>query len=315
MKTMVALGEILIELNSLSPGPLRHVTYFEKHIAGSEANYCVAFTLLGNRCVFVGRVGDDEFGRNAIEWLRGKGVDVGRVKLDPNPTGIFFIQRNYPVPDKSISIYYRKGSAGSRLSPGDLDDDLLREADVVHSTGITLAISETAREAVFEAFERAKVTSFDTNIRLKLWSPEEARETIMNLLRREPLKFLITDTDDSKVLVGESNPDEAYRLLSPYAELVVMKQGPKGATVYYEGEKYFSPGYTVKVEDVVGAGDALGGTFLSLVLSGFPPKKALDYAIASSTLNVTMRGDQEPLPTLQELDEFLREMNKVPGVR
>ncbi|QCO31096.1 MULTISPECIES: bifunctional 2-dehydro-3-deoxygluconokinase/2-dehydro-3-deoxygalactonokinase [Metallosphaera] len=310
MKTMVTLGEILIELNAVTSGPLRHVNYFEKHVAGSEANYCVAFVRLGNNCVYIGRVGRDEFGHNAIEWLRGKGVNVDHVKFDDNPTGIFFVQRDYPVPLHSESIYYRKGSAGSRLSPEDVDENLVRGGDLVHSTGITLAISSSARDSVFKAFSLNGNRSFDTNIRLKLWTPEEARTTIMKLLKDYPVKYLITDVDDSRILVGESDPDRASAILREYAEVVVMKQGPKGASLYHDGGKYFSPGYSVPVEDVTGAGDALGGTFLSLVMSGFSMEKALDYAIVSSTLNVMIRGDQENLPGLSEIEAFLKEMDK-----
>ncbi|BCS93756.1 bifunctional 2-dehydro-3-deoxygluconokinase/2-dehydro-3-deoxygalactonokinase [Metallosphaera javensis (ex Sakai et al. 2022)] len=307
---MVTLGEILIELNAVTSGPLRHVNYFEKHVAGSEANYCVAFIRLGNGCTYIGRVGRDEFGYNAIEWLRGKGVNVEHVKLDENPTGLFFIQRNYPVPLHSESIYYRKGSAGSKLSPEDVKEDVVRGADLVHSTGITLAISNSARDAVFKAFSLNERRSFDTNIRLKLWTPEEARSAIMKLLRDYPVKYLITDVDDSRILVGETDPDRASTLLKEYAEVIIMKQGPRGASLYHDGGRYFSPGYSVPVEDVTGAGDALGGTFLSLVASGFSLEKALDYAIVSSTLNVMIRGDQENLPGLPEIETFLREMDK-----
>ncbi|MFP3197788.1 MAG: bifunctional 2-dehydro-3-deoxygluconokinase/2-dehydro-3-deoxygalactonokinase [Sulfolobaceae archaeon] len=308
MAKMVTLGEILIQFNSITPGPLRHVNYFEKHVAGSEANYCVAFIRQGNECGIIARVGKDEFGYNAIEWLRGKGVDVSQIKIDDSsPTGIFFIQRHYPVPYKSDSIYYRKGSAGSKLSPNDVDEKYVRSADIVHSSGITLAISDTAKEAVYEAFDFARARSFDTNIRLKLWSPDKARYEIMRILNKFHLNFLITDTDDSKIVLGESDPDKAAKVFLNYADVVVMKMGAKGAALYYEGKKYYSHGYTVPVEDVVGAGDALGGTFLSLYYRGFTLEKALDYGIVAATLNVMIRGDQENLPSTTDIEQFLRE--------
>lgn len=311
MAKLVTLGEILIEFNALTIGPLRHVNYFEKHVAGSEANYCVAFIKQGNECGMIARVGNDEFGYNAIEWLRGEGVDTTHIKIDSSsPTGIFFIQRHYPIPFKSDSIYYRKGSAGSKLSPEDVDESYVKSADLVHSTGITLAISDTARQAVYKAFQFAKARSFDTNIRLKLWSAEEARREIQKLIANYHLKVLITDNDDSKIIVGDSDPDKAAKELSNYAEIIVMKLGPKGAIVYYDGKKYYSTSYQVPVEDVTGAGDALGGTFLSLLYKGFDIEKALDYAIVASTLNVMIRGDQENLPTTTEIEAFLRDMKK-----
>ena len=313
MARLVTLGEILIQFNALNIGPLRHVTYFEKHVAGSEANYCVAFVKQGNECGIIARVGDDEFGYNIIEWLRGQGVDVSHIKIDKTaPTGIYFIQRHYPVPFKSYMIYYRKGSAGSKLSPEDVDEAYIKSADLVHSSGITLAISNTARDAVYKAFEFAKERSFDTNIRPVLWPKlEDAKKEILRLLNEYHPKFLITDTDDSAIIVGEADPDKAAKELSNYSEIIIMKLGAKGATLYYDGKKYYSSGYQVPVEDVVGAGDALGGTFLSLYFKGFELEKALDYAVVAATLNVMIRGDQENLPTTSDIEAFLKEMKKI----
>ncbi|AAY79645.1 bifunctional 2-dehydro-3-deoxygluconokinase/2-dehydro-3-deoxygalactonokinase [Sulfolobus acidocaldarius] len=311
MVKLIALGEILVQFNALAVGPLRHINYFEKHIAGSEANYCIAFIKQGNECGIIARVGDDEFGYNIIEWLRGQGVDVSGIKVDPESfTGIYFVQRSHPVPNRSSMLYFRKGSAGSRLSPEDVSENYIKSADIVHSSGITLAISDTARDAVFRAFSLAKIRSFDTNIRLRLWSAEKAKSEIMRLLNEFKPDFLITDPDDSKIIIGESDPEKALKILSNYSRIVVMKLGARGAMVYSDGSIYFSPGYQVQVEDVIGAGDALGGTFLSLYLKGFNVKKALDYSIVASTLNVMIRGDQENLPSTKEIEEFLAEMKK-----
>ncbi len=308
MQEVAALGEILIQFNSFTPGPLRYVNYFEKHIAGSELNYCIAITVIGNKCYFIGRVGDDEFGRNAIEYARGRGVDVSYVKIDPEaPTGIYFVQRHYPVPDKSEMVYYRKNSAGSKLSPEDLPEELLKRVRLVHSTGITMAISESAKQAVLRAFELAKSRSFDTNIRLKLWSADKARETITKVL--DNLEFLITDADDSKILIGENDPDKAAKIFTEKygVKYLVYKLGPKGAVVYHEGRKYYAPGYNVRVEDPTGAGDALGGVFVSSILNGYTPENAIKYAVVAATLVVTVRGDNENIPTLKDIEKFLNE--------
>jgi 2-dehydro-3-deoxygluconokinase/2-dehydro-3-deoxygalactonokinase len=94
------------------------LTISEKHAAGSEANHCVAFIRQGNECGIIARVRKDEFGYNAIEWLRGKGVDVSQIKInDSSPTGTFFIQRHHQVPYKSGSIYYRKGECWEQTFP------------------------------------------------------------------------------------------------------------------------------------------------------------------------------------------------------
>ncbi|MGC9104992.1 MAG: bifunctional 2-dehydro-3-deoxygluconokinase/2-dehydro-3-deoxygalactonokinase [Thermoprotei archaeon] len=310
MTDVVALGEPLIELNPLTKGPLRFVNYFEKHVAGSELNFCIAVTRNGLSCGLIARVGKDEFGENILEYLRGQGIDVSHVKVDESRyTGVFFLQRGYPNPYASEPFYYRKFSAGSALSPEDVDEDYVRRAKAVHSTGITLAISETAREAVFKAFELGKLRTFDTNIRPKLWGPEEARSTILSLLRKYDVEVLITDPDDTGIILGVKDVDEAYR---KYRELgvktLVYKMGSKGAVAVKEGEKVSVGAFNVVVEDPVGAGDAMAGTFVALYLKGYDLGRALKLASLTSALVVTVRGDNEIIPRLEEAERVLREL-------
>ncbi|MFB6489643.1 MAG: bifunctional 2-dehydro-3-deoxygluconokinase/2-dehydro-3-deoxygalactonokinase [Thermoproteus sp. AZ2] len=308
MTDVVALGEPLVQLNAVTPGPLRYVVYFERHIAGSELNFCVAVALNGLSCSLIARVGDDEFGRAVIEYLRARGVDASHMVVDREAqTGIYFVQRHYPVPNRSVLVYYRRGSAGSRLSPSDLDEQLIKSARIVHSSGITLAISDSAREAVYRAFELARARTFDTNIRPKLWrSPDEAREAVLKALKAG-VEVLVTDPDDTKILLGVSEPAEAYRR---YKELgvnvLVYKEGARGAYVFWEGGSYFRPAFNVRVEDPTGAGDAMAGTFVALYLKGVDPRRALDAASAASALVVGVRGDNESIPTPEDAEEFLR---------
>lgn len=308
MVDVVALGEPLIQFNSFTLGPLRFVNYFEKHIAGSELNFCIAVIRNHLSCGLIARVGNDEFGKNIIEYSRSQGVDISQIKIDDSFTGIYFVQRGYPIPLKSELIYYRKGSAGSKLSPEDVNEDYVRTAKLVHSTGITLAISESAKDAVFKAFELAKMRSFDTNIRPKLWTPEKARETILKLLGKYDVEVLITDPDDTKILLGITDPDEAYR---KYKELgvktLLYKLGAKGAAAFKDNLKVFKEAYKVPVEDPTGAGDAMAGTFISLYLQGKDLEYALHHGIVASTLVVMVRGDNEMTPTTEDAERFLKE--------
>lgn len=307
MTRLVALGEPLIQLNAVTPGPLRYVNYFEKHVAGSEANFCIAAIMAGAYCGLIARVGDDEFGRNILEYLRGRGVDVSRVRVDKEaPTGVYFVQRHYPVPGRSVLVYYRKGSAGSKLSPDDVDEEYVKTADAVHSTGITLAISESARAAVYRAFELAKARTLDTNIRPALWRRlEDAREAVLRALRMG-VRVLITDPDDTRIVLGVVDPDEAYKKYRELGvEVLLYKEGAKGAYVFHDGEKYFKPSYPVPVEDTTGAGDAMAGVFVALYLSGVEPRRALDLATAAAALVVTVRGDNEAIPDVRDAERLL----------
>ncbi|AAK43293.1 sugar kinase [Saccharolobus solfataricus] len=310
MVDVIALGEPLIQFNSFNPGPLRFVNYFEKHVAGSELNFCIAVVRNHLSCSLIARVGNDEFGKNIIEYSRAQGIDTSHIKVDNESfTGIYFIQRGYPIPMKSELVYYRKGSAGSRLSPEDINENYVRNSRLVHSTGITLAISDNAKEAVIKAFELAKSRSLDTNIRPKLWSSlEKAKETILSILKKYDIEVLITDPDDTKILLDVTDPDEAYRKYKELGVKVLLyKLGSKGAIAYKDNVKAFKDAYKVPVEDPTGAGDAMAGTFVSLYLQGKDIEYSLAHGIAASTLVITVRGDNELTPTLEDAERFLNE--------
>jgi len=302
----VAIGEPLVQFNALTKGPLRFVNYFEKHIAGSELNYCIALARNGLSAGLIARVGNDEFGRNIIEYARSQNVDVSQIKIDDSFTGVYFVQRGYPVFNKSELIYYRKGSAGSRLSPDDIDENYIKKSRIVHSSGITLAISESARNAVFKAFELAKYRSFDTNIRLKLWNEEEAKKHIMELFKKFDVEYLITDPSDTRILLGVTNPDEAYRIYRKQGiKVLLYKLGPEGAIAFDENNKFFEKSYDVLIEDPTGAGDAMGGTFIALCLKGETISKALKHAMSAAALVLTVRGDNENIPNYDDAEKIL----------
>jgi len=311
MLDVIGLGEIMVQFNAVTPGPLRHVTYFEKHAAGAEANVAVCVKRQGLSSGFVTKLGKDEFGIYLYNWLRGEGVDVSQIKFDPEaPTGIYFIQRGFPIPERSSVVYYRRGSAASRLDEADINPNYFANAKIFHLTGITPALSESALRASKKAVDCAKKRgcrlSFDTNIRPPLWkSMEEAARTLMPFVEQADIIF--TDMADTRVLLGETDVDKAIKAyLSMGVEVVVFKLGAKGAIAATKSEKVEARGYTVPVVDPIGAGDALAGTFLASMLKGFRLEKSLKLAVAAGTLVVTVRGDQENLPTQEDLEAFLK---------
>jgi sugar/nucleoside kinase (ribokinase family) len=312
----VSLGEVMVQFNPLSTGPLRYPKLFEVHVAGSEANMLVGLTKLGYQTGLISRVGNDEFGFMIIKTLRGEGVDVSRVKIDPEaPTGIYFVQRHFPVPGQSTVLYYRHGSAASRMSPEDIDEDYLKKFNVIILTGITPALSDSCYQAVQKAYRAAEAygldTVFDTNIRIKLWKkPELAREKLKPFLKA---KVVFTNREDLAVLYpGTSIEEAALRLIDVGAEIVVVKLGGEGALALTKNnEVYRSPAYRVPVvEDVVGAGDAFNAAFLATLYRGEGIENALKYGAVAGALVVTVRGDIEAQPTWKDLEAFVSYMEK-----
>src|SRR5208337_2034337 len=110
------MGEIMVEFNAVNRGPLRNVELFEKHAAGAEGNVAIGVSRLGCSSGIITRVGNDEFGLFLVATLKGENVDTSHVTVDNDyPPAVFFIQRGFPIPDKSAAYYYRRNSSGSKL--------------------------------------------------------------------------------------------------------------------------------------------------------------------------------------------------------
>jgi 2-dehydro-3-deoxygluconokinase / 2-dehydro-3-deoxygalactonokinase len=309
MLDIVTLGEPMIQLNALTTGPLRHVNYFERHVAGAEANVAVTAARIGLKAGLISKVGGDEFGTCILNTLRGEGVDISRLEVDREGfTGVYFIQRGYPVPGKSRVFYYRKGSAASSLGPKDMDKDYIESAKILYLTGITPALSGSCLRACTKATEMAKRAglkiAFDTNIRPKLWLSQDPREALLPLLRSADIVF--TDAADSRLLMGESNgPKVARKMMAMGASIVVIKGGA-GDTLAYSGTKvYRQKAFDVPVVDPVGAGDAFGGVFIAGYLKGWGIEKSLAAGGAAGSLVVMARGDEENIPTESDISDFL----------
>ncbi len=304
---VITLGESLIQFNAVTRGPLRHVVYFEKHVAGAETTVSVCVRRQGLRSGLITRVGDDEFGKCIINWVKGEGVDISQIRVDPEaPTGIYFVQRGFPIPSKSRMIYYRKGSAASRLSPSDIDPEYIGGAKLFHTTGITPALSDTAlestRKAVETALAKGVLISFDTNIRPVLWkSMEKAVDTLLPIISN--VDILFTDPTDASILLGVKDMEEALKaFLRMGVDTVVLKLGERGALAATASERASADAIPVYVEDPIGAGDAFAGTFITSRLKGRSLSESLTRAVIAGSLVVTVRGDEECLPSEDDID-------------
>jgi sugar/nucleoside kinase (ribokinase family) len=290
------------------------VNYFEKHGAGAEANFAVGISRMGFPAGFIGRVGADEFGTYLLNVLRAEAVDTSQVVVDQEaPTGIYFVQRSYPVPEKSSVLYYRMGSAGSRLSPDDVQPDYFRGCELFHISGITFALSESAREAGYKGIQEARKAgarvSLDTNIRLRLWKAERAKEVLRPILKMADSVF--TDPDDCEILLGERDTETIITtLLAMGASTVVVKLGEEGAVTGTGREQARVQAIKVPVEDIIGAGDAFASCFAASVTRGESLQRALEAANAAGALVVMVRGDIENLPTLADLERFMESRRK-----
>lgn len=312
MVQVISMGEVMVQMNPIFSGPLRQARLFERHIAGSEANTLAGLQQLGINTQLISQVGQDEFGLAITSELQAFGIDTSQIKASSSaPTGVYFVQRGYPVPNKTTVQYYRKGSAASFLSPDNIDPAIIRQSNLVHLTGITPVLSETCYQAGLKLIDTAQQNSipvsFDTNIRVTLWkSRENALEGLKPFF--SAATYLFVGQGDLLFLFGSEELIQQVhkvRSLAPRCELIIVKQGKDGATAFQAAKSHSHPGFSVNVVDELGAGDAFDAAFLACILVNKPIDTALRYANAAGALTVMAKGDLEPLPTWHDLELFL----------
>jgi 2-dehydro-3-deoxygluconokinase len=301
MTEVLTCGETMAVLRG--PGPLRLGGSLELSVAGAESNVAIGLARLGHQAGWVGRVGADEPGELVQRTLRAEGVDVSGVTTDPSrPTGLMLAERR--IGDLVRVTYYRSGSAGSRLSPADILPRIGEGVRLLHLTGITAALSDTARQCVTDAAARAReagvAVSVDVNYRARLWTPAEARATLLPLTSQADIVF--ASADELAMLAGHDDVQvAAQEMLARGAGQVVVKRGADGATAYADGATVSVPARQVTVADVVGAGDAFVAGYLSAHLDGAGTRDCLDRATVTAAFAIARSGDWEGLPTRAEL--------------
>lgn len=314
MAEVVTFGETMVLMNPRNQGPLRHASEFTKQQGGAESNVAVGLARLGRDVAWFSRVGADPHGRYVECWIRGEGVDTEAVIRDPDaPTGVMFKERRRAGDERVF--YYRDDSAASRLGPEDLPRSLIEGGDYLHVTGITPALSQSCREAVFEAVEVANAAdvrvSFDPNLRLKLWADDRAMVgTMRDLIASADL--VLPSIEEAEEILGAGDPaDLADELLNLGPEVAVLKLGGDGAYVAGPDVREHVPAFEVEPVDEIGAGDGFVAGFLAARLAGQDLVAATRQGNAVGALTTTVPGDVEGLPTREELETFDGQMEAV----
>lgn len=303
---VVTLGETMHLLLAEYGVALRRAGTFRSSVAGAETNVAVGLSRLGHRTRWLSRVGADPSGAAVLARLRADGVDVSAVEVDPAGfTGV--LMRDCHA-SRAIDVqYHRAGSAASALSAAYVREAGLAGARLVHVTGITAMLSESAREAVVEFMELAHregaLVSFDPNVRHKLGSPSRWRDTVGPLLAHADLVF--TGTDELELIAGHS---DGAALLDGRARVVVVKHPDKSAEVITREGRWRQETLAQTVLDPVGAGDALTSGYLSAWLRGASPEDALRAGAVSAALVVGTVTDVEGLPDSAEQERALRSL-------
>lgn len=306
---VITFGESMVVFSPNNNGPLRHVHTFNKSLGGAESNFASAVAKLNHSVGWFSRVSDDEFGRFVISAIKAEGVDTSRVIFDKeNPTGLLFKER-YQRSNPNV-YYYRKNSAASNLSEKDIDEEYIKQAKILHLTGITPALSESCKNTVYRAIEIAKannvLVSFDPNIRLKLWNIDEARKVLVDIASKADI--VMPGLDEGELLLGLTDKNEICDyFLGKEAKIVVVKLGAEGCYIKDKKEGVKVPGYNVSdlIQDTAGAGDGFAAGFISGYLDNLSLKEIGEYANGVGAMATLVQGDMEGYPYYEQLLEFI----------
>ncbi|QPZ37950.1 sugar kinase [Paramicrobacterium chengjingii] len=265
---LITIGETMVLVTPASAERLATATDFRLDAGGAESNLASHLSHLGVHAAWVSAVGDDALGKRLRTTISARGVDTRWVTSDAEaPTGVYFKDPGNGV------LYYRRGSAASRMSPDTVRSIPLESSEIVHLTGITAALSSSCAallETVYERVASSDATlSFDVNHRAALWPIDIASATLRSLASRADIVFV--GLDEAQTLWGTETADDVRAIL-PEPERLIVKDGEIGATEFHRtaetDERVFVATTPADVVEAVGAGDAFAAGYLAAALRG-----------------------------------------------
>lgn len=303
---LICFGEPLFELSNVGPDQ------WVSGVGGDISNVAVASARQGVHSAVITKLGDDPLGTSIRDFWHSEGVDDTFVQTLPGTqTGLYLITHR---DGEHHFEYRREGSAASRIKPGELADEAFKDVSIAHFSGISQAISASSRAATEEAIQNAKKygaqISYDPNLRLKLWSLEQAQKVISDTLRY--VDILLPGLDDARLLTGLTQPEEIiqhFRSRGP--SIVALTMGQAGVLVSFGDEVRHIPSPRVSAVDASGAGDCFDGAFLSQLIQGRTVCDASLYAAAAAALSVQGHGAAKSIPRRDAVLRFQQPENRM----
>ncbi len=313
---VTTIGETMLRIGTPPGQPLETATSAQLSPAGAESNVAAALGGLGRWVAWCSRLPDNPPGRLIANVLRRSHVDL--TLLEWCPTGraaTFFVELEAPPTPVRVT-YDRAASCAAGLSPDRIDWVRLLDTRLLHLTGITPALSTACRATVIEAIRRAKVAgvpiSFDVNYRRKLWTPDQARETLLPLVQQAELLFI--GRADARDVFGltSPHPNDLLKALADRtgAKNVVLTVGSDGVVAWLDGSIIREPARPTTILDRLGAGDALAAGVIHGWLEG-DLAKGLRYGTALAAKALRTQGDIVTCPP-SELESLIQDSSDRP---
>lgn len=318
MGRIITFGELMLRL-----APNGYYRFFQNNqmqatFGGAEANVAVSLANYGDDVSFVTRLPDHAIGQAAVNSLRKYGVDTRSIVRGGERVGIYYLEKGADQRG-SVCIYDRANSAIATASEEEFKwDDIFKDADWFHFTGITPALGDNVAEicvkACTAARERGITISCDLNYRSKLWTRDKAREVMSGLCRyvdicianeEDARNVFGIEADDTDVNAGKINKAGYESVAEQLTEMFGFRsvaftlRTSHSATVndwagmlYCEGRPYYSREYHIDhIVDRVGGGDSYGAGLIYALHNNMEPQQAIEFAASASALKHTVEGD------------------------
>lgn len=263
---------------------------------GKGANQAVAAARAGGNVTFIARVGNDLFGRRAVQGFRRDGLDVKFVARDPSAaSGVALIIVD-SLGENCITV---APGANARLSTA----DIRRAERIIAAADVLLLQLEVPLETVLLAAAVARKHGLPV-----ILNPAPARALPEKLLKN--VTYLTPNKTEAEIIAGlrirtESDTAKAAARLRQNAQAVVVTLGAKGCYVASAAGNEFVPAFKVKAVDTTAAGDVFCGALAVALAEGAPLVRAARFAAAAAALSVTRLGAQPSAPTRAEVERFL----------
>ena len=333
-KKVITFGEIMLRLSPPNFKRFVQSDSYDVSFGGAEANVAVSLANYGIESSFVTKLPENEIGQAAIDNLRRFGVGTSHVVRGGKRIGIFYLESGASQRPSKV-IYDRENSAISEATKIEFNwDEIFEDADWFHWTGITPALSKSAREILNDACMVAKSKgikiSCDLNFRNKLWSAKEAQEVMRPLMKYVDL--CIANEEDAEMSLGlkpsDSNIEDAQLNEESYFQLaknlkeefnfeavaITLRESYSASRNGWSAllldnkdckEVYRSKIYDIQIVDRVGGGDSFASGLIYGLLNKTNSKEALDFAVAASCLKHTIIGDFN-LVTISEVEALVK---------
>ena len=305
---VTTLGEGQLRYSVPSGTRLENVDTFTVHACGTEANVTSLLCRLGWKCGWLSSMPKSPLSKRVTNEFQRSGLDLSAVVWrDAGRLATYYVE--YAEPPRQTQVYYdRANTCFTNLTKEEVDWDYLTDARLLHLSGLTVPLSSHLREIVPEAIRQAKtrgaLVSFDVNYRHRIWTPEQARETLLPIIQNVDILFC-SRTDARTVFGIGCEPEETVQRLSEItaAPYIVTTLGNEGVIAWDRKQFFKQASCKVRIVDRIGAGDAM----VAGVLHGFMQgelSKGLRYGVITAAMALTQFGDQV-VTTRDELEELL----------